>query len=51
MLRLMNTPEEVMAGMDHHALGHGTSMEGMDHAGHAGETTAEHEEHVGHETH
>jgi hypothetical protein len=42
MLRLMNTPEEEMAGMDHHA---------MDHAGHAGDTMAEHEEHVGHETH
>jgi uncharacterized protein len=42
MLRLMNTPEEAMAGMDHHAMGH---------AGHAGDVMAEHEEHVGHETH
>jgi hypothetical protein len=58
MLRMMNTPEEEMAqhdqgmaGMDHHAMGHGMGMEGTGHAGHAGDATAEHEEHVGHETH
>jgi hypothetical protein len=56
MLRMMNTPEEDMAqhdqgmaGMAHHAMGHGTGMEGMGHAAHAGDAVAEHEEHVSHE--
>jgi hypothetical protein len=56
MLRMMNTPEEEMAqhdqgmaGMAHHARGHGTGREGMGHAGQAGDATAAHEEHVGHE--
>jgi hypothetical protein len=58
MLRMMNVPEEemarhdhTMAGIDHHAMGHGTGMEGMGHAGHASDATAEHEGHVGHEAH
>jgi uncharacterized protein len=58
MLRMMNTPGEemvqhdhTMAGIDHHAMGHGTGMERMGHAEHASDATAEHEGHVGHEAH